>query len=37
MSRGTSRGSILMQSLGVTLVALLVIGGVLAFVWVLGA
>jgi hypothetical protein len=37
MSRGTPRGSILIQSLGVTLVALLVILGVLAFVWVLGA
>jgi len=37
MTRGTRRGSILLQSLGVTLVALLVIIGVLAFVWVLGA
>jgi hypothetical protein len=37
MSRGTQRGSILLQSLGVTLAALLVIIGVLAFVWVLGA
>ena len=35
MSRGTSRGSMLLQSLGVMLVALLVLIGVLAFVWVL--
>lgn len=36
MSRGTPRGSILLQSVAVTLAALLVIIGVLAFVWVLG-
>ena len=35
MSRGTSRGSILLQSVGVMLLALLVLLGVLAFVWVL--
>ena len=35
MSRGTSRGSMLLQSVGVMLVALLVLIGVLAFVWVL--
>ena len=35
MSRGTRRGSVLLQSVGVMLLALLVLIGVLAFVWVL--
>ena len=35
MSRGPRRGAILLQSVGVTLVALAVVAGVLAFVWVL--
>lgn len=35
MSRGPGRFSLLLQSAGVTLVALLVVVGVLAFVWVL--
>lgn len=37
MSRNDSRGSVLLQSIGVTLAALLVIGAVLALVWVLSA
>lgn len=36
MTRGRGGGSLLLQSLGVTLAALAVIAGVLAFVWVLG-
>ena len=35
MSRGGARGPIVLQSLGVTLAALAIIGGVLAFMWVL--
>jgi hypothetical protein len=35
MSRGERRGTILLQSVGVTVVALVVVLGVLAFVWVL--
>lgn len=35
MSRGERRGAILLQSLGVTLVALAVVLVVLAFMWVL--
>lgn len=35
MSRGPERGSIVLQSLGVTLAALAIIGAVLAFMWVL--
>lgn len=37
MSQGGNRGSVLLQSIGVTLAALLVIGAVLALVWVLTA
>jgi hypothetical protein len=37
MSQGGNRGSVLLQSVGVTLAALLVIGAVLALVWVLSA
>ena len=35
MSRGERRGTILLQSVGVTVVALAVVLAVLAFVWVL--
>jgi hypothetical protein len=35
MSRGERRRTILLQSVGVTLAALVVVAGVLAFVWVL--
>ena len=35
MSRGQRRGAILLQSLGVTIVALAVVLVVLAFMWVL--
>lgn len=37
MSVGPRRGSVLLMSIGVTLVGLLVIGGVLAMVWALTA
>lgn len=37
MSRDERPGTILVQSLGVTLVALAIVAGVLAFVWVLTA
>lgn len=37
MSRRERPGTILVQSLGVTLVALAIVAGVLAFVWVLTA
>ncbi len=37
MSRDERRGTIVVQSLGVTLAALAIVAGVLAFVWVLTA
>lgn len=37
MSNGQRRGSVLLLSVGVTLAGLLVVVGVLAFVWVLTA
>jgi hypothetical protein len=37
MSAGPRRGSVLLLSVGVTLAGLLVVAGVLAFVWVLTA